>query len=217
MKSYNILALDPAISTGYALATINPITQTADIYEYGFIELDTEDERDGAKAVEMMDKVEILIYKHNIKHVVVEDYFFSRKFATGSMLNAALRTAIHAKCVLMDIEYTILGISLWKKFINKRTTPTKEQKALYGKEPAKKIMTQQSLWEQFGFRFPNHSISQKTNKPIKFRYDIVDAVAQCVTHCILSERCNIDKITLSVEPAKDVKLASKAKLFIYNY
>jgi hypothetical protein len=93
----------------------------------------------------------------------------------------AFRTAIHIKARQLDIPYTILNISEWKKNVAGRSTPTKEQKLRWGKEPAKKLMIQEALWKNYGFRFPNHSISQNTGKPIKFRYDIVDAVGQLVS------------------------------------
>lgn len=201
------LVLDPAVSTGYCLVRISG--DTADIYEYGIIEIPDDTDYDGDRCISMMTQIKDIIEKHKVTDVAIEDYFFSKRFAQGGTLNVALRTAIHIQTRLMGLEYTVLNISNWKKFISGRTTPTKEQKAKWGKEPAKKLMIQQALWEKYKFRFPNHSISKKTNKPIKFRYDIVDAVAQAVFFCRL--HLNLSKVELSVTPPDDIDLKIKSK------
>ena len=93
-------------------------------------------------------------------------------------------------------------------------TPSKEQKKQWGKDPAKKLYIQQALYDNFGFKFPNHSLSKKTGKPILFRYDIVDAVAMMVY--FLCTFLRVREVTMSVEVPEDVefKKASK-KLFVY--
>jgi hypothetical protein len=103
---------------------------------------------------------------------------------------------IHLKCRQLGLDYDILNISLWKNFVNGRTRPAKDQVAKWGKEPAKKLMTQESLYKRWNIEFPNHSISNLTNKPIKFRYDIVDAVAMAIFHASIYLNARI--ITYSV-------------------
>ena len=208
---YTILALDPAISTGYCLVRVDG--EKATIYEYGFIEIDCNTDFDGDRCISMMQQVKKLIDDNGVTHIAIEDYYFSKKSAMGGTLNVALRTAIHIQARLLNIDYTILNISNWKKFISGRSKPTKEQIAKWGKEASKKLMTQQSLWDKWKFKFPNHSLSLKTGKPIKFRYDIVDAVGQAVFYCLL--HLNLREVQLSVTPVEDVEMKPSKGMFKY--
>lgn len=207
-----LLALDPAESTGYCLVNIGD--DEADIFEYGFIDVDTSSDYQGDHCIDLMTKIQGLIDEHSVEHIAVEDYFFSKRFANGCTINAAFRTAIHILARQNEIEYTIIGISAWKSFVTGRATPTKEQKKMWGAEAAKKLYVQQALWDWYGFRFPNHSVSKVTGKPIAFRYDIVDVVGQAVYYCGLLQ--GIRTITMSVEPPDDVVFKKQPKkLFIY--
>lgn len=193
----NILVLDPANSTGYCVFELDEVNSIAEIKQWGFIDVDQHNYA-GDQYIDLLLKVENLIKTNNINRVAIEDYFFSQRSAQGSTLNCAYRAVIHLKCRQLKLHYDILNISLWKSFINGRTTPTKDQKIKWGKEPAKKLMTQESLFKRWGIRFPNHSISNLTNKPIKFRYDIVDAVAMAVFHASIYMNAKTIKYSLSV-------------------
>jgi len=199
----NVLILDPANSTGYCVYTLHEDSNTAEITSWGFIDIKQHDEYMGDQYIDLLDHVERLIADHNIDIVGVEDYFFSRRSPQGANLNCSYRAMIHMKSRELGKHYEILNISLWKKFINGRSTPTKEQKAKWGKEPSKKLMTQESLWNKWGIRFPNHSISLKTGKPIKFRYDIVDAVAMAIFHASIYLKANHIKYSVNID--KDVE------------
>ena len=130
-------------------------------------------------------------------------------------MNGAYRTALHMLCRDKGLHYEVLSISLWKKYVAGRATPTKEQKKQWGAEPAKKLYMQQALYERYGFRFPNHSLSKKTGKPIMFRYDIVDAVAQAVFYCSIFLK--VKSISMSVKIPDDVEWKkTPKKLFIYE-
>ena len=177
----NILVIDPANSTGYCVYSLDESTHTAEIKQWGFIDVEQHNYA-GDQYMDLLKKIEALIINNHIGKVAVEDYFFNQRSAQGSNLNCAYRAMIHLKCRQLGLHYDILNISLWKNFINGRTVPTKDQKAKWGKEPAKKLMTQESLYKRWNIVFPNHSISSLTNKPIKFRYDIVDAVAMAIFH-----------------------------------
>jgi Holliday junction resolvasome RuvABC endonuclease subunit len=211
-KIHNILILDPAASTGFAVGRVDG--DTMDIYDYGFIDIDVETDFVGDRCIDLMHQVGALIQCHNIDYVALEDFFFSSRTPQGSDVNAAYRTAIHILCRQNDIEYTILNISAWKKLVAGRSTSTKEQKRIWGKEPSKKLMIQEALWKNYGFRFPNHSISEKTGKPIKFRYDIVDAVAMAVYFA--RQYLDIQRVELSVTVPKDVEFKRKPKT-LFNY
>ena len=193
----NILVLDPANSTGYCVFELDEANSTAEIKQWGFIDVDQHNYA-GDQYIDLLSKVENLIKTNNIDRVAIEDYFFSQRSAQGSTLNCAYRAVIHLKCRQLKLHYDVLNISLWKSFINGRTTPTKDQKLKWGKEPAKKLMTQESIFKRWGIRFPNHSISNLTNKPIKFRYDIVDAVAMAVFHASIYMNAKTIKYSLSV-------------------
>lgn len=214
-----LLALDPGTSCGYCLVNISIDEEGyytgADIYEYGFIDVDISSEFQGDHCIDLMARVQTLIDDHEVEWLCIEDYFFSKRFVNGCNVNAAFRTAIHILARQNKIDYTILNISAWKSFVAGRSTPTKEQKLKWGKEPAKKLAIQQALWEWYGFRFPNHSLSETTGKPILFRFDIVDVVGQAVYYCGLL--CGIQNITMSVEVPEDVVFTRKIKKrFVYE-
>lgn len=211
-KIKTVLTIDPGISSGYAVANIKDGIFT--IFDYGIIDISKEFEFQGDECIDLMSQIGEIIEKHGVDYVAIEDYFFSGRFAQGSTTNVAYRTAIHILCRKMGIEYTILNISSWKKFISGRTTPTPLQKKKWGKESAKKIMTQESLWVNYGIRFPNHSLSNKTGKPIKFRYDVVDAVAQAIYFARLYLDVNGVQIEVDIPP--DVEFKKPPKTY-FNY
>lgn len=198
-----VLVLDPAKSTGYCLVKLIK-NISADIFEYGFVDVDTSSNYQGDHCIDLMKRVENLIVKHKVNQLAIEDYFFSNRFRSGSNVNAAFRTAIHIVARQRNLEYTVLNISSWKTFVAGRSTPTKEQKKKWGATHAKKLYMQQALWENHHFRFPNHSISQTTGKPVVFRFDIVDVVAQAVYFCGLVNGVKKEDIKMSVVLGKDV-------------
>jgi Holliday junction resolvasome RuvABC endonuclease subunit len=213
-----LLTLDPGSSTGYSLTRLEVNEEgyysNADIYEYGYIDVDTSSDFQGDWCIDLMNRIQAMITDHSVEHIAIEDYFFSKRFCNGSNVNAAFRTAIHILARQNNIEYTILNISQWKTFVAGRPAPTKEQKRKWGAIPAKKLYIQQALWEYHGFKFPNHSISETTGKPIVFRCDIIDVVAQTVYYCGLI--CQIRDIRMSVEVPEDVVWKKKPKkLFEY--
>jgi Holliday junction resolvasome RuvABC endonuclease subunit len=209
-----ILCLDPAASTGYCLIQMDKKNSSASIYEYGFIDVDTSSDYQGDHCIHLMFRIKEIIDKHNIEHVAVEDYFFSQRFANGSNVNAAYRTAIHILCRQLHIPYTILNVSAWKSFVAGSSVPTKTQKKKWGATLAKKLFIQQALWERWGFRFPNHSLSEKTGKPIVFRLDIIDVVAQAVYFTGLLNGVKNIYLNVSIPPDVEFKKASN-KQFIY--
>lgn len=216
-----VLVLDPATSTGFCLVNIEIDEEgwytSADIYEYGFIDVDASSEYQGDHCIDLMNRLQTIIDEHAVEHIAVEDYFFSKRFVNGCNANAAYRTAIHILARNNELGYTILNVSAWKTYVGGRSTPTKEQKQQWGAEAAKKLYIQQALWDTFGFRFPNHSLSETTGKPIAFRYDIVDVVGQAVFYCGMICKVPADQITMSVVPAPDVTFNRKIKkCFVYK-
>lgn len=209
-----LLALDPAASTGFCLVDVDVENDTANIYKYGFIEVDTSSNYQGDHCINLMERLQNILNAHAVDHICIEDFFFSKRFATGCTVNVAFRTAIHILARQNSIDYTIVNISAWKTYIAGRSTPTKEQKKKWGADAAKKLYIQQALWEKYGFRFPNHSLSEKSGKPIAFRYDIVDVVGQAVYFCGMIQ--HIRNMTMSVDIPENVTFKRKIKKqFIY--
>ena len=207
-----ILGLDPGASTGYCLATIDRASSTGTILEYGYLDIDKSAEFRGDALLDLEHQLEVLIEKHRIDHIIFEDYNFNSKQKTGMTTNIAYRAVIELVARRRKIPYNVLSISQWKKFIAGRVTPSKEHNTKWGKV-AKKVMIQEALWLNHQLRFPNHSLSEATGKPIKFRYDVVDVVAQMVYFARDSRK--VDKILSQVTVPADVVLADK--WFVYQY
>lgn len=206
------IALDPALSTGYAIAEVNGKECT--IKAYGFIDVDQSSQYEGDWMLDLQAKIGKLRANYNFTDVAVEDYFFSSRFKSGSNVNPYFRAAIHIWSRQNGLPYSILNIGNWKVFVAGRSTPSKLQKMKWGKEPAKKLMITQALYLRFGIRFPNHSLSTKTGKPIAFRYDISDAVAQAIYHAHEKYGCNSFKCDATI-PA-DVAMKKTKKTFSYD-
>jgi len=208
-----ILALDPGASSGYAL--INLIDDKADIYRYGHIDVDKSSKYQGDHCLDLMSKIADIIKKEDVEQVCVEDYFFSKRFANGSDVNAAYRTAIHIRCRELGVPYEILNITNWKKYVAGHSRPSKPDVKQWGKEAAKKLYMQRALWTRYGIRFPNHSISLKTGKSIFFRTDIVDVVAQAAYY--VESFLGASVVTCSVQIPPDVHFKKPNKRsFSYN-
>jgi Holliday junction resolvasome RuvABC endonuclease subunit len=208
----NILVIDPANSTGYCVYNFDEINLTAEILQWGFIDVDQHNYA-GDQYIDLLSKIEKLIVDNNVSKIAIEDYFFSSRSSQGATLNCAYRAIVHLKCRQLKLHYDILNISLWKSFVNNRVRPTKDQVAKWGKEPAKKLMTQESLYQRWSIKFPNHSISNNTGKPIKFRYDVVDAVAMAVFHASIFLNARTIKYSI---PVNDIQW-SKIPKGTYQY
>lgn len=208
-----ILALDPGGSSGYAVARISG--DLCEVVEYGFIDVDTSSQYIGDWCLDLKRRISELQNRVQADEIAVEDYFFGSRFASGSNVNPAYRTVIHMWARELGLHYEVLSISSWKVFAAGRSTPTKLQKQQWGAAPAKKLMIVQALWERFGIKFPNHSISESTGKPIHFRFDVVDAVAQVMYAAYLRFNCKTFKCTVPVPPDVVFKKINK-KQFLYG-
>jgi Holliday junction resolvasome RuvABC endonuclease subunit len=208
-----ILVLDPALSTGYCLVSVSDPSEKAIIYKYGFIDVDNTSDFSADWCLNLQVQLREICINHSVTHIAVENFFFSKKSANGSTVNIELRTAIYILARTLGLEYTILGISEWKKFVSGRTTPTKEQKKKWGAQRAKKLAIQEALWLKYGFKFPNHSLSKKTGKPVSFRLDVVDAVAQAVYFVEIYLHCT--EIQMKVHVPKDIEVRGK-EAFCYE-
>ncbi len=210
---YKPIKLIPKISS--FTKKIYPNKSYLEIIAYDFIDVDTSSEYPGDHCIDLMNQIRTIIEEHDIQDIAIEDYYYNKRFATGSKVNVAYRTAIHILARQLKIPYMILNISSWKSYVAGRASPTKDQKEKWGKEASKKIFIQDSLWKKYQIRFPNHSLSTKTQRPIKFRNDIVDATAMCIYYA--HEYHKIDHVTCSVVVPEDHEFTSLPKgTYIYE-
>lgn len=212
-KSKIILAIDPGTSCGYAVALVKD--NSCEVLEYGYINVDNSSVYMGDWCIDLVDKIDSICDRVKADEIAVEDYFFSGRFAKGSNVNPSYRAAIYMWSRKRKIHYEILNISNWKVFIAGRSTPTKEQKQKWGKEAAKKLATVEALWTRWGIRLPNHSISENTGKPIAFRFDVADAIAQVMYAAYLRYNCKKFTCSVNVPPDFVFKKPSK-KTFSYD-
>lgn len=192
------LAIDPGASCGYALAKVQGAH--CEIYAYGYINIDTSSMYVGDWCLDLQSELEALHLEHMFSDIAVEDFFFSSRFVSGVDVNPAYRTAIHMWARSKGMSYSILNISSWKTVAAGRSTPTKEQKAKWGKADSKKKMICSALEKRHGIVLPNHSISEKTGKPIKFRMDVADAIGQAIYHAHEKYNCRSFSCSVPVPP-----------------
>lgn len=208
-----ILAIDPAQSCGYAVAKID--NDNCTIIEYGFIDVDTSSQYMGDWCIDLQNRISDIQSRVNADAIAVEDYFYSSRFRQGANVNPAYRAAIHIWARKSNLHYEILNISAWKVFVAGRTTPTRLQKQKWGASAAKKLMVLEALWLRFNIRFPNHSISETTGKPILFRFDVVDAVAQAIYASFLLYNCKQFQCSVTIPPDVVFKKTSKKHFDFY--
>lgn len=209
-----ILAVDPGASCGFAVVKVSSEApaRTSEVVAYGYIDVDTSSSYVGDWCIDLTNQIEKLATKHNITEIAIEDYFFSRKTRSGANINPAYRTAIHIWARQRGIHYEVVGISAWKVYVSGRSSPTREQKKQWGAK-ANKLMIVDALWRRHGIRFPNHSISEKTGKPLEFRLDCADAVGQGVYAAFARYNCVMTKCSVPVPP--DITFRSVKKRYTY--
>ena len=208
-----ILSIDPAISCGWCIGSINSEIDTFTIMDCGHFEI-TKSEYSGDMCLDIQKQVSTLFDKYTIDEMVIEDYVFSGRKCQGAHLNLYIRGALHMLCRTHNKPYTIASISNWKAIIAGRSMPPNEMKKFYGKELANKVFIQEALWVRYNIRFPNHSISQKTNKPISIKYDMIDAVAIGIAHAY--SKYNIKNVNNTKTFPDDIPKMTKTKQYTYT-
>jgi Holliday junction resolvasome RuvABC endonuclease subunit len=211
------LVIDPGTSTGYSLIEVDDNGEWANIYHDDYLQIDTSSEYQGDHCIDLINQLQEIIDENKVDKICVEDFFFTKRKATGCNVNSAFRTAIHILARNNDIPYHIINISAWKTYIAGRSNPTKEQKRKWGKSLANKFFIQEALWKRFKFKFPNHSISKNTGKPIAFRLDQVDVTGMAVYYCGIIEGVSRKNITRSTFiPENHVFKKEPKKTFKYK-
>jgi Holliday junction resolvasome RuvABC endonuclease subunit len=173
-KRVIILALDPATVTGWALY------DGASVSEANFKEF-TKTSIDGERLLEAHRWLKSMIYDWKPDLIVAEGFYASSRFSNGSNVNHELRGVFKMTAAEANVNYIVVGPSEWKKALCGRTTPTKAEKKLYGKEKAKKMVTVEAL-TALGLHIPEKVVNAKTGKLINFKFDVSDALGILCSH-----------------------------------
>lgn len=113
--------------------------------------------------------------------VLIEGYYFSRRFATGTSVNSEFRGCLKMAIRQLGKPYKVIGPSEWKKKLMGRSSPSKSEKKKYGKTKAKKVITYNYLCE-IGFSFPEKVVNERTGREVNFKYDITDAIGIMIAY-----------------------------------
>lgn len=189
-----LISFDCGASTGWAVLDVQ--NDVGNLVAYGAFQIPADQDL-AHQILFVRNKTESLIKEHgNIDLLILENFFSSSRFCSGQDRNYYYRGSVLLCCASLDLQYEIVNPSVWKTFIVGRSSPNKEEKAKYGKEEAKKIITVEGLKRRWGIEMPSFSVSERTGKPIKFKYDTSDAVGQVMYGANL--RFNTLKFTSSV-------------------
>jgi crossover junction endodeoxyribonuclease RuvC len=153
LQEYKILGIDPGtINCGYAILNVN--NDGIKLIEAGLIKMKSRILQE--QILELMDGLEIIFSKYDLKEVAIEDMFFAHNPKTVIKL-AQFRGAIMLKILEEFGEFA-------------EYTPLQIKKAVTGKAKASK--------EQVAFMVQRLLGIKKEIKP----FDISDAMAVAITH-----------------------------------
>ena len=171
------LAIDPAKSTGWAVFEASVAAgagteedETFRLTDYGFFVVDTSGEHEGVWMLDYVGRLNGLLERHpGVEHIHFEQYFFSGRKCTGSVVNAYYRGALLTLAAERSLPVTSFTVAHWRKFVcghgARRGAAKKENKT----------MVIDALRERYGVRFPEKL--PFNGKQYKFRDDVSDAVA----------------------------------------
>lgn len=187
-----LLALDPsATCTGYVFYDTDATPQVAIA---GFID-ELRGDTDGARYKVAYDAVVGLIQRFAPTTIIMEGYFFSKRFATGTNIGPELRGVLKMAAHTFGVPVYISDPAGWKRqilhaVIEQKINPPyhrlksndskiarwkKLLKKQYGKDKAKKIIVVEAL-EMLGYKLPTKIINKATGRKIAFRFDVSDAI-----------------------------------------
>jgi Holliday junction resolvasome RuvABC endonuclease subunit len=170
-----ILALDPSAgTTGWAFFCGKCICE-ADFKSFDKTEFN------GDRYLQAQTWLEEMIKLWKPDLILIEGYFFSSRFATGTSVNSELRGSMKATIRDFDLPYTVVNPTAWKRTITGRVRPTRAEKKKWGKEKSKKMMVLIKL-KEMGIKFPEKVKNPKTGKMINFKFDVSDALGILIAH-----------------------------------
>ena len=209
-----IISFDPALSCGWCISRLDTNSGSMTLIENGYI-VTEKSEYIGDMCLEFQKSASDIINKYeDVEEIVLEDYMFSKSKCQGAQVNVFLRGALMMLCRQLKKPYWVMSVSNWKSIIAGRGMPTRECAKYYGKALANKIFIQEALWLRYNIRFPNHSISHKTGKPISLKYDIVDATGINIAHVYSNH--NIKNVHNDINIQPDVDIKSNKKTYSYT-
>lgn len=160
------LALDPASRTGWAFFLAGSVAPS----EYGFFDVCKTSSVEGDWLLDYERQVTALLDRWSPHEIVVEDYFFSRRFATGADLNYMLRAVIYM-CARRRNEtpYRVVSPSSWFVHVVGRAAVKKQDR---------KNAVRTALETRFGIALPTKTRSAVSARLIVTPPDIADAIGQ---------------------------------------
>lgn len=171
-----ILALDASTGiTGYA------VWENGNIVLAGYNEIPHAD-FDGDRLLIAWDWIGSMIGRVKPDLLIIEDYFFRSKFATGANLNPKIRGVYEMASRKNNIPYVMPSPPEWKKAVAGRAYPDKAQKKKW-KAKANKMIIVEAL-EGHGIICPKKIINPITNKKNLFPFDVSDAIGMLLWYCI---------------------------------
>jgi Holliday junction resolvasome RuvABC endonuclease subunit len=170
-----ILALDPSAGvSGWSFFNGKKITQA------GWIQFEKTD-YNGDRYLEAERWFKDMLVKWKPDLVLIEGYFFSSRFATGTSVNSEIRGCLKMAIREAELPYVVMNPTEWKKVLMGRVYPTRAEKKKYGKVKAKKVIVMNELVSR-GFVLPEKILNPKTGKRINFKHDISDAIGILIAH-----------------------------------
>lgn len=185
-----ILVIDPALISGYCFLDIYQkhyvneknnmkIFPESKIHSIGYYQT-----KNNGNIGSMCNEIKRFflekVKENNADEIAFEEYFFSKKFANGSMVNVNIRTSLMMMADEIKIPYTIIKISDWKKSVSGRVMANKEEKKQYGKK-ANKIFIMMEIEKKFDVKFPK-KIRGNNGRMINLKYDMVDCIGQAICY-----------------------------------
>lgn len=201
-----ILVVDPALTSGHNIITIEnttPLPETfsyselvnkvvksnnfrCKISSYGYVivppSLRSQDSGTGKVCNYVYEKYKKIIIDNDIDHLAIENYYFSKRAATGSTINVSIRTALYMLAEDMGLSYTVIEINDWKRRVSGRVRPNASDKKKYGKN-AKEMFIKSSLEDEWGISFPEKFRNEK-GREVNFKFDICAAIGQAIAFCM---------------------------------
>lgn len=203
-----LLALDPSAScTGWALY------EDGTIVKAGFsppFNGKTEGER-YALAYAWLNSL-LLRLKTPLDLVLMEGYFFSKRFSTGVNIGPELRGVFKLLLYSLGLTHQTVDPAEWKRRLIEKATPDiikdldmprvrsdaskivrwkKGLKRKFGKTKSKKLMTTIALTKLFNVELPKKIANKITNRTVNFKFDVSDAIGILVGHLLKQEKTDI--------------------------
>ncbi len=182
-----VLVIDPAIHAGWVHLDVD----SEDVLGWGSFDAQGEDEQ--SRLTSFHGFVEKLLGEQNPKEVVTETYMFSRFKCNGAMFNAYVRGSIIIACGQKQLPLSFVNVGDWKRYVCGK-----------GGIKASKTQIQESLATTWGCSFPLKMKIGVSNKELKFRHDVADAVGILIYHCSQKSHKIIKCVALEPSTMKNV-------------